>query len=235
MCIPSFPYQPPQSLSLNIAPTSPTLQPLSFTSEPIIDMNDLMSSAAMPAVTFIPPELPGPAHHSSQQCIHHAQSDCGHYGSPQLNRSHSLLRNFSLRSRNSFSLRSRQNQRHCPPPSLSAPRPGIVRTDSTSASTASGSSLLSIWKKWRVKSVTDLSPSTVDGQDRELDGPQAQGPARKGSTFLPVRRLVAPFQIPSSTSPPSDDLPCVIKVSFRSFSASTDVVRDNHRVLSSKT
>lgn len=220
MCVPS------SSPSLNIAPT---LQPLSFTSEPVIDLNDLMSSATMPAVTFIPPELAGPTEHSSQQCIQHAQSDCGHYDSPQLKHSHSLLRNFSLRSRNSFSLRTRHNQVHCPPPSLSAPS---ARTDSASASTASGSS--SVWKKWRVKSVTN---STLDGQDGELDVVPAlhhamsscQGPARKRSLFLPVSRLIAPFRI-SSSSPPSDDEPCIIIVSFSFHSRSADVVIDNFDV-----
>lgn len=216
MCIPSSPSQPPRSPSPNIAPTPPALQPLTFTSKPIIDLNDLMSkmmsSTAMAAVT---PELADPAQHSSQQRIHHAQSDCGHYGSPQLNRSHSLLRKFSLQSRNGFSLPTRQNRVHCPPPSLSVPRPGNVRTHSASASTASVSSA---WKKWRVKSVTNLS--ALDGQDGELDAISAhhamsypQVPARKRSLFLSVSRLIAPFRIPSST-PPSDDEPCVIIVGF---------------------
>ena len=220
MCIRSPPSQPPRCSYLSVTPTPPTLQPLSFTSEPLITLNDLMSSPVIPAVTI--PELAGPTQHSSQQPIHHAQSDCGHYGSPQVNRSHSLLRNFSLRSRNSFSLRTRQSQRHCPPTSLSAPKPGIVRTSSTSASTASGSSLLSVWKKWRVRSVTVFSttvPSTLDGQDGELDAIPAisrpQGPARKRSLFLPVGRLIAPFQIPSSSL--SSDSPCVIIVSFLSI------------------
>lgn len=204
MCLPSSPYQRPP---INIAPTPPILQPLSFTSEPIMDLNDLMSSAARSAVTLIPPE---PA-----QRIHHVQSDCGHYGSPRLNRSHSLLRNFSLRSRNSFSLHTRQTQGH----SLSVPRPANARSDSAPSSTLSGSSLLSVWKKWRAKSVTNLS--TLDGLDAipASDHPMScpQGPARKRSLFLPVGRLIAPFQIPSlsSSSPPSsDDLPCVIIVSF---------------------
>lgn len=219
MCIRSPPSQPPRCPSLTVAPTPPTLQPLYFTSEPLISLNDLMSSPAMPAVTI--PELAGPTQHSSQQRVHHAQSDCGHYGSPQLSRSHSLLRNFSLRSRNSFSLRTRQNQRHRPPISLTAPKPGNVRTGSTSSSTTSGSSLLSVWKKWRLKSLTILS--TLDGQDgsKELDVSiparhaisRPQGPARKRSLFLPVGRLIAPFQIPSS-SPPSDDSTSIIIVSF---------------------
>lgn len=225
MCIRSSPYEPPRSPSLNIADTPPTLQPLSFTSEPIIDLNELMSSSAMtlPAVTFIPPEHAEPTQLSSQQRTRLAHSDCGHYGSPQLSRSHSLLRNFSLRSRNSFSLRRRQNQGHRPPPSLSASR-GSVRTDSTSASMHSESSILSVWKKWRVKSVTNLN--TSDSQEGELDIIPAQhhamsccpqGTARKRSFFLPVGRLITPFQIPSSASPPSDDSPSIIMVSFLSI------------------
>jgi hypothetical protein len=176
MCLRSSPYQPP----LKIAPTPPVLQPFSFPSEPIIDLNDLMS---MSAVTCIPPEsVAGP---SSQQRIHHVQSDCGHYGSPRLNRSHSLLRNFSLRSRNT------------------PIRPGNARWDSAPASTASGSSLLAVWKKWRGKSVTNLSTFDDAAQPHPM-----QGPARKRSLFLPVGRLIAPFQFPSS--PPSDDSPCVV-------------------------
>jgi hypothetical protein len=180
-------------------------------------MNDLIM--AMPAVTFIPPEAPelaGPQH-SSQR---HVQSDCGHYESPQLNRSHSLLRNFSLRSRNSFSLHTRQNQGHCSPP-------GNVGIDSASASKASGSSLLSVWKKWRVKRITSIS------QDGEIDAIPAHhhpvscppGPARKRSLFLPVGKLTAPFQ-----SSPSDDSPGVIIVSFLPFSGSMNVVIDKHKV-----
>lgn len=208
MSIPSSPYQPPQSL--NIAATPPTLLPLSFPSEPTIDLHELMSSTAMPAVTFIPPEL---AEHSAQQRIHHTHSDCGHYGSPpQVNRSQSLLRNFSLRSRNT--LRKRQNQGRRPPLSLSA---GVRKTDSTSASTTT--SLLSVWKKW-VKTVTAL-----DAQDGELAAIPAQhhamscpqGSARKRSFFLPVGRIIAQLQIPSLASPPSDDSPSIIMVSFHSI------------------
>jgi len=201
MCIPSSPYQPPQSSSFYVPDTPPTLRPLSFTS---IDLDELMSSAATPAVSFIPPQL---AEHASEQRIHHAHSDCGHYASPHLNRSHSLLRNFSLRSRNT--LRKRQIQGHRPLQSLSA---GILRTDSTSASMSSGSSILSVWKKW-VKSVTNLS--TADGQDGELVAITThhhaclQGPARKRTQILPDGR--------SSTLPPSDDSPSIIIVSFPSI------------------
>ena len=209
MCIPSSPYQPQQSSSFYISDTPPTLHPLSFTSEPIINLDELMSSAATPAVSFIPPQL---AEHSSEQRIHHAHSDCGHYGSPHLNRSQSLLRNFSVRSRNT--LRKRQIQGHRPLQSLSASRPGILTTESTSASTASSSSILSVWKKW-VKSVTN--PSTSDGQDGELvvipTNHHAvsclQGPARKRTQILPVGR--------SSTLPPSDESTCIILVSFPSI------------------
>ena len=75
-----------------------------------------------------------------------------------------------------------------------------------------------------MKSVTNLS--TLNGQNGELDNDIPvhhlaescpQGPARKRSPFLPVGRLMAPFQIPSSSSPSSDDLPCVIIVSFLSI------------------
>ena len=212
MCIPSSPYLPPLSPSLDTTATPPSLQPLSFISEPIVDLNELMSSPAMPAVTFIPPEH---SENATQQRVHHTHSDCGHYGSsPQLNRSHSLLRNFSLRSRNT--LRKRQNQGRRSP-SVPTSRPGVVRSDSTSASTAS--SLLSVCKKW-VKSVT-----TLDGQDGELAAIPTQhhamscpqGTAIKRSFFLPVGRIIAPFQIPSSTSPPSDDSPSIIIVSFLSI------------------
>lgn len=220
MCIPSSPYQPPHLPSPKIAATPPTLQPLSFTFEPSMDLNALMSSAATPAVTFIPPDLPEGPEPTQQQRIHHVHSDCGHYGSPpQLNRSHSLLRNFSLRSRNT--LRKRQNLGHRPLPSLSASRPKIARKKSTSAPTASsGSSLFSVWKKW-VKNVTSLNP--LDGEfdvisthhhTMSLQGPVT---SRKRNLFLPVGRLIPPFQIPSSTLPPSDDSPCIIIVSFHSI------------------
>lgn len=214
MCIPSSPYQPPRPPSPKIAATPPIIQPLSFTFEPIMDLNALMSSAASPAVTFTPPELPEPL---QQQRIHHVHSDCGHYGSssPQLNRSHSLLRNFSLRSRNT--LRRRQNQGHRPLPSLSVSRSAFVRKNSTSAPSArSGSSFLSVWKKW-VKNVTSLNP--LEGEFNTIAHHHAmsslQGPAtaRKRNLFLPVGRLVPPFQIPSSTLPPSD----IIIVSFHSI------------------
>lgn len=175
----------------------------------------------LPSSRFLFPESPSslmihetysPAELASHQHRQHAKSDCGHYDSPRLKHSHSLLRSFSLRSRNNFSLRKSSPQIRVPP-LASTPGNATASTDSGSSHTNSSS----VWKKWRVKCITNFS---TFGQDRDpavhdtMSCPQ--GSARK--RILPlvaVSRLVAPFQFPSSSSSSSsDDLPCVSIVSL---------------------
>lgn len=215
------------------SPLPPTLQPLSFASGPIVDLDELLSSSSMvngrlplstrsPAVTSIPANhLAGPTQHSAEQPTIHSLSDCGHYGSqPRLGRSHSLLRNFSLRSRNS-SMPSHQNQ--LPPPPFASRLADISGSacDSTSQShsttisdSSSDSNFSSIWKKWRVKSAGE-PPHHVPTLRQER--------GRKRSLFVPfinVSRLVAFSSSPSSSHDSSSVFVVSVFFLFLSDSAS---------------
>ncbi|KAF8808150.1 hypothetical protein BYT27DRAFT_6605086 [Phlegmacium glaucopus] len=169
---------------------SPTLQPLVFTSEPIIDLANLhddlptMIHEQRPhhklteASTITFNHLAIPTEDSSHQNRHHAQSDCGHggHGSPRLKRNHSLLRHFSLRSKDSFTLRKSRHQDRVrlPPPPL------VLAEDGHSTN---GS--LSIWKRWRVKSFNTSGPNINDGISSPMTRSQGLG--------IVVSRLVALF------------------------------------------
>lgn len=209
-----------------------TLQPLT---EPIA--NDLMTMIheQHPHQTVTFDHLAVPAEqHSSHQPKQHAQSDCGHDSPPN----HSLLRHFSLRSRNSFSLRkSRHQNRVLPPPPLLAlepySKPEKVRTDSGSTASQSHStngSSLSLWKKWRVRSVSEYSSRNTSalGLVEHEEGPVTgyhnatsthQAPVRKRSLFLPfvtVTRLIAPFQFSSSEAEAEDSSVGIVSFLFLS-------------------
>lgn len=204
------------------SPLPPTIQPLSFISEPLIDLNELTTMTKSPpsgtTLTSIP-EGTSSAHRTYQ-------SDCGHHGPPPNKRSHSLLRSFSLRSRKSFSLRKcrHQTQVQKPPP---LPLGIVGAADKPSRKSSRPPDVnpsFSTWKKWRVRIL-----STLAGQEDETDAsdipdlvscPMSQEPARRKGIFLPfatVSRLVGTLQILSSSSSSPDDSPYILAVSHFSF------------------